>query len=429
VRRRILAVALSAVGLAVLLLGVPVAVAIQNNAVTQARGDLERAGLEAAARVSPTFQSGDPVELPASGGIEVGLYDVSGARVTGDGPATLEVGLRPAMQGSVTDGASESAYLEAVPVSAHESLIGVVRTSSSRADVRGTVIRDLLGLGALALVALVGAGLLADWQARRLSGPMEQLANAATDLGAGDFSVRPPVSGVPEIDRTGAALNATAVRISEQIERERAFAAQASHQLRTPLTRLRLELEGGLAGDPAELPAAAREALVTAEALTRTVDEVLDLARRSTAPAEPVAMEPLLTELVAHWSGTFASAGRPLRLVIDDPPATSVSGMAVRQILQVLLDNALRHGAGEVTVTARESGGTVAVDVADRGADLVEWPASDATPRPLGLAMARSLAESQGGRLLLSSDSFGTRFTLLMPAAPEEPAGVTDRRR
>jgi signal transduction histidine kinase len=419
-RRRILAVALSAVGLAVLLLGAPLAVAIQDNAVTRARGELERAALQAAATVSPTYQDGDPVELPASGEVDIGLYDISGALVTGHGPATLEPQLRPALHGSVTDAESDLAYLEVVPVSADESVIGVVRTSSSRADVRGTVTRELLGLAALAVVALLGAGLLAYWQARRLSGPMRLLADAATDLGAGDFSVRPPLSGVPEIDRTGAALTATADRLSEQIERERAFAAEASHQLRTPLTRLRLELEGGLAGEPAELPTAAREALATAEDLTRTVEEVLELTKRSTAPAEPFAVEPLLTELVAHWVGTFASADRPLRLVVEEPPAASASHVAVRQILQVLLDNAFRHGAGEVTVIARESGGIVAIDVADRGTHPVAWPAPDATPRPLGLAMARSLAESQGGRLLLSSDTSGTRFTLLVPAEEME---------
>ncbi|HEY8092828.1 MAG TPA: HAMP domain-containing sensor histidine kinase, partial [Acidimicrobiales bacterium] len=358
-RRRILAVALSAVGLAVLLLGAPLAVAIQSNAVTQARGELERTALQAAGTVSPEYQTGDPVELPASRNIDVALYDASGVRVTGRGPAKLEAELRPALHGSVADGDSGSSYLEAVPVSADESVIGVIRTASSRADVRSAVTRDLLALTALAVLALLGAGVLAYWQARRLSGPMRRLADAAADLGAGDFSVQPPVSGVPEIDRTSAALTVTAARLSEQIERERSFAAHASHQLSTPLTRLRLELEGGLAGEPAELPAAAREALATAEDLSRIVDEVLELARRSAGPTEAFAVEPLLTEIVTQWRGTFASADRPLRLVVEDPPPASASRGAVRQILQVLLDNAFRHGAGEVTVTARESGGTV----------------------------------------------------------------------
>ena len=415
-RRRILAVALSAVVLAVLLLGVPVAVAIRNNAVTQARAELERTALQAAGRVSPEYQTGDPVELPSDSGVDVALYDASGRRVSGHGPAMLEPELRPALTGSVTDGTDDASYVEAVPVSAGESVIGVIRTASARADVRAEVTKDLLALTALAALALLGAGLLASWQSLRLSGPMRQLADAAADLGAGDFSVRPPVSGVPEIDRTGAALTATAARLSEQIERERSFAAHASHQLSTPLTRLRLELEGGLAGEPEDLPAAAREALATAEDLSRIVDEVLELARRTTPSSEAFDVEGLLTEIVTQWRGIFASADRPLRLVVEDPPRASASPVAVRQILQVLLENALQHGAGEVVVTARESGGTAAVDVTDHGSDPVSWPAPDEAPQSLGLAMARALAESQRGRLLLTSDASGTRFTLIVPA-------------
>ena len=87
----------------------------------------------------------------------------------------------------------------------------------------------------------------------------------------------------------------------------------------------------------------------------------------------------------------------------------------------MLIDNAYRHGHGTVTMTARESGGAVAIDVVDRGTADVVWPAADAATGHLGLVMARSLAESQNGRLVLSSDASGTRFTLLVPAV--EPFG------
>jgi signal transduction histidine kinase len=416
VRRRILTVALSAVLLAVILLGAPLAVAIRSNAVNQARGELERVALQAAVTVSPTFLGGDPVELPTSRSVDIGLYDPSGAKVTGQGPDALDPELRAALQGSVTDGTDETAYLEAVPVSAEESVIGVVRTASPRADVRATVTKDLLGLTALAVIALLGAGLLAYRQARRLSRPMQVLADAATELGAGNFSVRPPMSGVPEIDRTSAALIATAGQLAEQLDRERAFAAQASHQLRTPLTRLRLELEAGLAGPPAALAGSVGDALGTAEGLTQTVEEVLALARRATSPSEPFEVDALLNQLIASWQGTFASADRPLRLVFDDPPQAAASPAAIRQVVQVLLDNAWRHGEGAVVVTARSSGAALAIDVVDHGQGTVTWPDVDLDVQPLGLTMARSLAESQGGRLLLDSDSRQTRFTVLVPA-------------
>lgn len=417
VRRRILTVALSAAVLAVVLLGVPLGFAIHRNAVTQERGELERAALQAAVYVSPTYLSGDPVELPPAGADqELGLYDRSGARVTGTGPATLESDVMGAAQGSVREGSTASTYVEAVPVSVDERVIGIVRTSTPKALVRATVIHELLLLSGLTVLTLIGAGLFAFQLSRRLGRLMQVLADTAARLGAGDFSVSPRLSGVPEIDRTSAALVATAGQLAEQIAREREFSAKASHQLRTPLTRLRLELETGLAGPPHELTRAAEDALLTAEHLSLTVEDVLALTRQTSTPGTLLEVEPLLSDLLARWRGTFSGADRPVRLRLDNPPPTVASEMAVRQVLQVLLDNAWRHGAGPVTVTARDSAGALAVDVIDRGTSDVAWPAGQEVPRRMGLAIARSLAEAQGGRLILASDEQTTRFTLLVPS-------------
>jgi signal transduction histidine kinase len=413
-------VALSAVALAVLLLGVPLAVAIERNAVSEERGELERAALQAAVVVSPTYRTGDPVELPPTEeAVLVGLYTVAGNRVAGSGPDSIEAEVAAAASGRVVDGSTDRELVEAVPVSVDERVIGIVRSSSSRSEVNAIVAHDLLLLGGLALLAVIGAGSLAFWQARRLTTPMEALADAATQLGAGDFSVRTPVTGVPEIDSTGEALTITAGRLAAQLERERAFAAQASHQLRTPMTRLRLELEGGLTAN-ADPASAVHDALVTADLLEQTIDDVLAVARGPHESAPEFDVEALLSECADQWRGLFASRDRPLRVVVDDgPPRAAASLVAVRQVLQVLIDNAYRHGTGRVTLTARESGGAVAIDVADRGSSTVVWPDSEAQPGRLGLAMARSLAASQNGRLLLASDSSGTTFTLLVPAAPD----------
>jgi signal transduction histidine kinase len=253
-----------------------------------------------------------------------------------------------------------------------------------------------------------------------LSTPLRRLASAATALGSGDFSVRPEHTGVAEIDETGEALSATAQRLEAQLARERAFTTQASHQLRTPLTRLRLELEAGLAGDPDRLPDAARDALETADHLARTVDDVLALAHGQQRPGPGLELENLLADLLAHWQGTFALDDRPLRLVVEPGLVAAAAPAAVRQVLQVLVENALHHGRGPVTVSARATAGAVALDVADRGSAPVPWPPAPEPTGRLGLAMARSLAESQGGRLLLDSGSGGTRFTLLLPAAPHD---------
>ena len=98
---------------------------------------------------------------------------------------------------------------------------------------RAWLVTALIALGAM-LVAV----LLARWQARRLTRPVDTLVESAERLGEGDFAVRNTPSGIEELDHVGGALDRTAVRLGELIARERAFSADASHQLRTPITGL-----------------------------------------------------------------------------------------------------------------------------------------------------------------------------------------------
>lgn len=266
---------------------------------------------------------------------------------------------------------------------------------------------------ALGALAFLGAGTFAYWRSRRLARPLRQLAEAAERMGAGDFGARVPISGVSEIDETARTLATTAERLAASLERERAFSSRASHQLRTPLTRLQLELEAGMLA----------EAMTTAEHLSQTVDDVLSLTHEERPGAPSFALEPVLSDVVEAWRGTFALRDRPLRLRVDQSLDVTASEAAVRQILQVLLDNAYRHGAGAVVVTGREAASVIAIDVTDRGVATVPWPPSDPS-NGMGLALARSLVHSQGGRLLLAQDEDGTRFTMLLPRSGPPRSGA-----
>src|SRR5206468_1058583 len=115
-------------------------------------------------------------------------------------------------------------------------------------------------------------------------------------------------------------------------------------------------------GPDEELRIAAGEAIGTADHLASTIDDVLALARGGT-PAEPVAVQELLDGAQQRWAGPLRAAGRELVLALDDPPPALASPAAVRQILDVLLDNALQHGRGTVTLIARRSSGALALDV------------------------------------------------------------------
>jgi signal transduction histidine kinase len=129
-----------------------------------------------------------------------------------------------------------------------------------------------------------------------------------------------------------------------------------------------------------------------------------------------------MDEVETRWHGPLAAQGRRL-LVNLEPELTTIEvpRSLVTQILNVLIDNALRHGRGVVTLTAREMSDALAVDVADEGSIAMESAAlfdrgkSGGDGQGIGLALARSLAEASGGRLVLARRSPAT-FTLFLPA-------------
>jgi signal transduction histidine kinase len=233
---------------------------------------------------------------------------------------------------------------------------------------------------------------------------------------------------VAEVDAAAAALNATAERLGHLVARERAFTADASHQLRTPLTGLRLRLEAALAAPETDrgvtVEAALEGALEDVDRLESTVEDLLALARDVAPVRQPLDLAGLLDEVERHWRGPLAAAGRPLR-VQSEPrlPEAHASAAAVRQVLDVLVGNAAEHGAGAVSVRARAAPDAIAVDVDDEGPgpsrpseELFRRRSDPARGRGIGLALARSLTEAEGGRLVLSRPGPAPCFTLLLPA-------------
>ncbi|MFG2858257.1 ATP-binding protein [Streptomyces mirabilis] len=262
---------------------------------------------------------------------------------------------------------------------------------------------------------------------KRLARPFESLAGTARRLEGGDLTARAAPSGLSEADEVATALNRAAERLDRMLQRERAFSADASHQLRTALARTRLELESELAVWPPSDPyAAMHTALESLDHMTTTVDDLLALAR-DLPERTSLDVTALLSEARGRWQDDLAAAGRLLRVVVEDdlPPAVG-SRQAASQVLDVLVANAAAHGRGEVTVRARDAGEVLAVDVEDQGPGLPE--AQDVFARRpageehgIGLTLARSLVEAEGGRLFVSRRAPCPCFTWLVP--PAEPAG------
>jgi signal transduction histidine kinase len=407
---------------AVLVFAVPLGVVVARYFVSDERNELVKLADSAAVAVSGDLSRQHALTIKPEPGSGLAVYDTSGRKIEGSGPVRAGALVQRALRGHETSGAVGGRLAAAVPVTDGDTVTGAVLATTNRADVNGRIARawaEMLGLGAVAIVA---TWLLARALARRFARPIEQLAQATQRLGDGDFTVRTTAARIPEIDAANAALNRAAGRIGSLVERERAFSSDASHQLRTPLAGLRLELEAALDDPDTDHRAAIRRALTSADQIEATVDDLLALARETT-PSGPIDVNPLLDQIRQRWNGPLAATGRPLQIEVPGLlRPVRISAPAAGQILDVLLDNAQRHGQGPVTVTVRDTSDIVAIDVANASPVITADPCTlfarrspDATGHGIGLSLARSLAESEGGRLVLSRPDPPT-FTLLVPA-------------
>ncbi|MDX6352887.1 MAG: hypothetical protein QOF84_7677 [Streptomyces sp.] len=426
-RRRILRATLVAAVCAVLLFAVPLAVATlrlyQQDELRELQQLADRVAVSVPAHVSA---SGDPVELPpVESDTAVAVYDAGGHRVTGSGPATGDGPVRTAVRGAGSSHRIGDRLVVAVPVGSGEQVRAAVRVSAPAAQPLHRAALTWAGMLGLAAVAVGVAVLLSVRSSRRLARPLEALAATAVRLETGDLEARAAPSGLPEADEIATALNRAAERIDHLLRRERAFSADASHQLRTALTRVRLELESAPSDpDPYDAIRAALESLNHMEA---TLADLLALARDVPERA-PLDIGALLAATESRWHGELAAGGRPLRIVADDGlPEAVGSARAARQVLDVLLANAAVHGQGAVTIRARDAAGVLAVDVEDEGPGLPDDRDLFDRRRPLpgtpnghgiGLALARSLVEAEGGRLFVSRRAPRPRFTWLVASDP-----------
>jgi signal transduction histidine kinase len=438
VRQRIVRVAVAAVAIALLLFAVPLAVIVRSALFDDEKGELQAAALQAAVRIDPDLTHADPIELPHSSDRQIGVYDVGLRLRFGQGPQTGDAVVQSAATGSVADGQIRGELIVAVPVTSQERVVGVVRAAQPVRVIWNRVVLAWVALVALAGAAFGVAVLVARRQARHLSAPLEALAETSERIAAGDLTVRAEPSSIPAIDRVAETHNAMVDKLDDMLQRERHFTANASHQLRTPLTGLQLGLEAAeehIAQDPGfDLRPALQEANERAEELHRTIDDLLQVARLPSdqwAAAEPVPLEDILAEVERRWQGALAKQGRQLALRWrPGMSAAEVPGRVVAQILDIVLDNAARHGVGAVTVTPRDIGDAVAIDVADEGSLLEPTTAlfargsGNQSGHGIGLGLARSLAEACGGRLNLTSKD-PTTFSLILPhSANDEQLGL-----
>lgn len=286
------------------------------------------------------------------------------------------------------------------------------------------VANQLLPLVLLAIAMILLAGVLGYIAAIRLSRPFRDLARAADELGRGRFDLQLPHYSIPEAQAVANAMRVSGTKLDQLVRREREFAVNASHQLRTPITALRLELEDLRLWPETAAPVAAQldRAVEEVERLSATVADLLNQASGRRAEAvTTINLSALVSDMVDSWRSLVRTAGRTIELEANDAGdavAVRLAPGPIEQILDVLIENSLVHGSGTITVDATELDNLVRVRVRDEGGavladDIFRRPPSSPSAT-IGLAMGARLAEAIGGRLVLERDE-STTFSLKLP--------------
>jgi two-component system, OmpR family, sensor kinase len=340
-----------------------------------------------------------------------------------------------------------------------EEVVGAVRLTRRIDEVEAAVRRTTLGLVAVGVAGLAAGIVIAFGLAGSLARPIQRLAGTAVRLGRGDLQARTgDVAGGREIRDLAASFDEMADRLERTVRAQREFVANASHQLRTPLTGMKLRLESAIAetGDERQrerLEAAEREV----DRLSEIVDRLLAAAREIDEGAiTRIDLDEAVARAVERWGERAGQRGATIDVVSDGgdigPNGAPVVGANdalanpadVDQLLDNLLDNAVAYAPGPIEVTTSADGAHVALVVRDHGAGIPEDERDRVTDRfyrgrdapsggtGLGLAIARELAEKWGGELAVGpADGGGTRIVARFRRAGEaatRPAAEADAR-
>jgi signal transduction histidine kinase len=360
----------------------------------------------------------------------------SGARSFADRPEFAAALNRQVATGTRhSDSLNTDLLYVAVPISSGGDTYGAVRVSYSTSQINERVRHYWLVLAGIGAVCLAAAAVLGIMLSRWVVRPLERLEGAALQLGSGELSTRAPTdNGPPEVRALAASFNDMAGRLEELVDAQESFVADASHQLRTPLTALRLRLENLEAqlDDPEAIDDLAAARAETGR-LSRLVDGLLALAhadrRRSQDERVPVALDDFIAERVDVWRPVseeygvnLAGQGNGLR-VLADPDRLA-------QVLDNLLANAtdVSPDGSRLTVraTPTRDGRRVEIHVEDEGPglDLAQrqhafdrfWRAEGGRASGgreelggsgLGLAIVRQLVMADGGEVKLAESTSG----------------------
>jgi signal transduction histidine kinase len=330
-----------------------------------------------------------------------------------------------------SDTLGEEILVAAAPI-IDERFVGVVRYTKGVGDIQAGVRRAILGAIAIGIAALLAGLVVAFALADSLSRPLTRLAAAARRLGGGDLAARAErAEGASEITELGRSFDDMADRLETTVNAQREFVANASHQLRTPLTGMKLRLESAIeaaadSDSKRKLEAADREV----DRLAEIVERLLVMARRiEEGAAAAVDVDAAIERAVERWRERAERAGAS---VAAEGRAGTAVGDAndLDQMLDNLIDNAISYAPGPVRVVGTADDGQVVIAVEDSGPGIPPDEIARVTERfyrgagagpggsGLGLAIVRELAERSGGSVGVSpSTTGGARIEVRLPTA------------
>ena len=410
-RRRVLQATVTALAVAVILLGIPLGIAAAQLVRTDSLRDLDLRATTAARTLEVRHQAGEAITtevLQSYVSTRTGAPKFIAVQLP-DGTAVVagEEPTRAFSESYVTD----------------SGLVVVLYVSWWEVFWEAT--RAVVLVLAVGIVAVIAGVAMANWQADRLTAPLILLAASAEQLGSGQVRPHMTASGVEEIDQVAAELARSADRMAARLAAERQFAADASHQLRTPLTALSMRLEE-IAGttNQSDVKEEAEASLEQVERLVGVVDELLGRSRRALGSGtQLVLLEEIFDQQREEWEGSFAKAGRTLKVHHTDATVFATPG-GLAQVLATLIENSLKHGGGTTVLSARESGASL-IEVRDQGDGVPEDLAGRIFEREvtsgrgtgLGLALARDLVMADGGRLELAQRA-PAAFAIFLQGVP-----------
>ena len=291
--------------------------------------------------------------------------------------------------------------------------------------------------------------LLARWLARGMTQPLRDMAAAARRMEVGDYSVRVGARSRDEVGQLAAAFNRMTAELEDLERSRRDLVANVSHELKTPIAAIRAHLENLADGVEVADPRTLQLMLSQTERLGRLVDQLLDLSRLESGEVpfqvEVVPLAPLVSRVISEIS--MGRSISDVRIEHDVPAhlAAKADAERIHQVLFNLVDNAVRFTppGGEIRVNARPDGERVQVSVTDTGVGIQPehlprvferfYRVDPARSRDdggtgIGLAIARSIVEAHGGRIVAKSDpGHGSAFTFDLPAV-EAAVAADDRR-